>query len=106
MDIIKSLSIKIEQKRFFIDYCANERGKFLRITEVAHGRRNTIIIPETGLSEFGDLLNDILDLHEGVAEEHSSESASEPASKASEEAVEDFDEDDEDEEFDDDDDES
>jgi len=69
MDIIKSLSIKIEQKRFFIDYCANERGKFLRITEVAHGRRNTIIIPETGLSEFGDLLNDILDVHEGVVEE-------------------------------------
>jgi len=68
MDIIKSLNIRIEQKRFFIDYCANERGKFLRITEVAHGRRNTIIIPETGLSEFGDLLNDILDIHEGVAE--------------------------------------
>ena len=62
-----------QQKRFFIDYCANERGKFLRITEVAHGRRNTIIIPETGLSEFGDLVNDILDIHEGVAEDSANE---------------------------------
>ena len=74
MDIIKSLNIKIEQKRFFIDYCANERGKFLRLTEVAHGRRNTIIIPETGLSEFGDLVSDILDIHEGVVDEPSGES--------------------------------
>jgi len=30
----------------------NERGKFLRITEEAHGRRNTIIVPSTGIDDF------------------------------------------------------
>jgi hypothetical protein len=32
----------------------------LRITEEAHGRRNTVIIPSTGLEEFERLLNEVL----------------------------------------------
>jgi hypothetical protein len=44
--------LQIERKHFFIEYRENERGKFVRITEEAHGRRNSIIIPSTGLADF------------------------------------------------------
>ena len=50
--ILESREIQIERKHFFIEYRENERGRFLRITEEAHGRRNTVIIPSTGLEEF------------------------------------------------------
>lgn len=51
-NIILARDLQIERKHFFIEYRENERGKFVRITEEAHGRRNSIIIPSTGLAEF------------------------------------------------------
>lgn len=51
-NIILSRDLQIERKHFFIEYRENERGKFVRITEEAHGRRNSIIIPSTGLADF------------------------------------------------------
>ena len=38
----------------------NDRGKFLRITEEAHGRRNTIIVPSTGVDDFTKAIADVL----------------------------------------------
>ena len=35
----------------------NPRGRFLRITEDVGGRRDTIIIPATGLEEFMKLVD-------------------------------------------------
>jgi hypothetical protein len=32
----------------------------LRITEEAHGRRNTVIIPSTGIEEFERALDEVL----------------------------------------------
>lgn len=64
-NIIESRELQIERKHFFIEYRENDRGKFLRITEEAHGRRNTVIIPSTGLDEFGQHLNDVLAAHQG-----------------------------------------
>jgi hypothetical protein len=60
-NIIESRELQVERKHFFIEFRENDRGRFLRITEEAHGRRNTVIIPSTGLDEFGDLLNEVLD---------------------------------------------
>ncbi len=51
-NIILARDLQIERKHFFIEYRENERGRFVRITEEAHGRRNSIIIPSTGLEEF------------------------------------------------------
>ena len=51
-NIIEAKELQIERKRFHVEYRENLRGKFLRITEEAHGRRNTIIVPSTGLNEF------------------------------------------------------
>jgi len=58
--ILESREIQIERKHFFIEYRENERGRFLRITEEAHGRRNTVIIPSTGLEEFERALDEVL----------------------------------------------
>ena len=58
--ILESREIQIERKHFFIEYRENERGRFLRITEDAHGRRNTVIIPSTGLEDFERALDEVL----------------------------------------------
>lgn len=51
-DLIISDRIQIERKQFFFDLKVNPRGRFLRITEDVGGRRDTIIVPATGLDEF------------------------------------------------------
>lgn len=58
--IIESRELQVERKHFFIEFRENDRGRFLRITEEAHGRRNTVIIPSTGLEEFERMLNEVL----------------------------------------------
>lgn len=58
--ILESREIQVERKHFFIEYRENERGRFLRITEEAHGRRNTVIIPSTGIEEFERALDEVL----------------------------------------------
>lgn len=51
-NILEAKEVQIERKHFHVEFRENERGKFLRITEEAHGRRNTIIVPGTGVGEF------------------------------------------------------
>jgi hypothetical protein len=58
--ILEAKEVQIERKRFHFEFRENERGKFLRITEEAHGRRNTIIVPSTGLSDFTAAIGDVL----------------------------------------------
>jgi hypothetical protein len=50
--VIATQSLQIERKQFTVELRENPRGRFLRITEEAHGRRNTVIIPATGLNDF------------------------------------------------------
>ncbi|MEN9468836.1 MAG: hypothetical protein RL630_569 [Verrucomicrobiota bacterium] len=59
-DTISSRELTIERKHFIIELRENERGRFLKITEAAHGRRNSVIIPSTGLDEFEDKLDEVL----------------------------------------------
>jgi len=58
--ILESRELQVERKHFFIEFRENERGRFLRITEEAHGRRNTVIIPSTGLEDFERALDEVL----------------------------------------------
>ncbi len=60
-NIIAAKELQIERKHFYIEFRENDRGRFLRITEEAHGRRNTIIVPSTGLDDFSTMLDDVLD---------------------------------------------
>ena len=59
-DTLKSGEIQIERKNFVFSLKENPRGRFLRITEDVGGRRDTIIIPSTGLAEFKKLLDEMV----------------------------------------------
>ena len=59
-NIIEAKQLQIERKHFHIEFRENERGKFLRITEEAHGRRNTLIVPSTGLDDFTAAISEVL----------------------------------------------
>jgi hypothetical protein len=59
--------IQIERKQFFFDLKENPRGRFLRITEDVGGRRDTIIIPSTGLEAFRDMLDEVIRANEASA---------------------------------------
>jgi hypothetical protein len=50
--IIESKQLQIERKFFHLEMRENDRGTFLRITEESPGRRNTIIVPGTGIDDF------------------------------------------------------
>jgi len=58
--VIEAKELQIERKRFHVEFRENERGKFLRITEEAHGRRNTIIVPSTGVDDFTAAIGEVL----------------------------------------------
>jgi hypothetical protein len=55
-NLLLSEKIQIERKQFFFDLKENPRGRFLKITEDVGGRRDTIIIPSTGLELFRDTI--------------------------------------------------
>jgi len=57
---LKTGRIQIERKNFVFALKENQRGRFLRITEDAHGRRDRIIIPAPGLEEFRKALDDMV----------------------------------------------
>ena len=51
-DTLNSEKLQIERKTFVFALKQNPRGLFVRITEDVGGRRDTIIIPASGLREF------------------------------------------------------
>ena len=59
-DVLKSESIAVERKTFVFDLRENPRGRFLRITEDANGRRDSIVIPAPGLEEVRRVLEGII----------------------------------------------
>ncbi len=67
-DTLKSAEIQIERKNFVFTLKENPRGRFLRITEDVGGRRDTIIIPSTGLAEFKKLVDDMVKSSEQIPE--------------------------------------
>ena len=52
--------IQIERKQFFFDLKENASGRFLRITEDVGNRRDTIIVPSTGLELFRDTIDNAI----------------------------------------------
>ncbi len=59
--------IQIERKQFFFDLKENPQGRFLKVTEDVGGRRNTIIIPSTGLNLFRDTLDHVIEAENDTA---------------------------------------
>lgn len=60
-DIIHSREFSAERKNYVLEYRENERGQFLRITEESRGKRNVLIIPSSGIDDFRDALDDLIE---------------------------------------------
>ena len=67
-DTLKTGEVQIERKNFVFTLKENPRGRFLRITEDVGGRRDTIIIPSTGLADFKKLVDDMVKACEEIPE--------------------------------------
>jgi hypothetical protein len=65
-DTLKAGQIQIERKTFVFTLKENIRGRLLRITEDLGGRRNSIIIPSTGLEDFKRLLEEMIKASEEI----------------------------------------
>lgn len=69
MDVVlKSENIAVERKNFIFDLRENVRGRFLRITEDANGRRDSIVIPAPGLEDFRRVLEAIISASQEAGE--------------------------------------
>jgi hypothetical protein len=58
--VLKTETLAVERKTFLFDLRENPRGRFLRITEDANGRRDSIVIPAPGLEDFRRILEEII----------------------------------------------
>ncbi|MCB1068996.1 MAG: PUR family DNA/RNA-binding protein [Verrucomicrobia bacterium] len=61
--LLMSDKIQVERKQFYFDLKENPRGRFLRITEDVAGRRDTIIIPSTGLEQFLEAIQKAIEVN-------------------------------------------
>lgn len=89
-DTIFSEKIQIERKVFFFDMKENDRGVLVRITEDVRGRRDTIIVPASGLREFRESIDNMIEVmeDEGLFDDEEEFDESEEAAADPEEAVE------------------
>lgn len=60
-ELPESKEMRIERKRFYFDCGRNNRGSFLRVSEVTSNFRSSITVPRQGLSKFKELVCDIID---------------------------------------------
>lgn len=65
--------MRVERKRFYFDCGNNDRGAFLRISEVTSRYRSSITIPKQGLEKFVEIIGDIMSTMEGKEEEQEEE---------------------------------
>lgn len=57
----------LEYKTFLFSLRENQRGRVLRISEVANGRFNTIMIPAAGLDDVLQILNEMVKASDEIA---------------------------------------
>ena len=62
----RTQKVTIERKTFLFSLKENARGRFLRITEDVGGRRDTIIIPSTGLADFKQIIDAMVQVSEEI----------------------------------------
>jgi hypothetical protein len=60
---IYTKKIITRNKAFFLDLKENPNGKFLKVTESNGEKRSFIFIPEEGLKEFKESIEEILGDH-------------------------------------------
>ena len=72
-DTLRTEKIQVERKTFIFTLKENPRGRVLRITEDVGGRRDTIILPATGLADFKQVLDQMLETYSELPEEEDGE---------------------------------
>lgn len=61
-DLPESKSLRADNKTFYFDCGSNQRGSFLKISEVRQNRyRTSITIPEKYLKQFKDQINEFIE---------------------------------------------
>lgn len=58
--VIVEETIQVERKEIHAAVLENERGRFLKVTERCGDRRSSVIVPDTGLNEFGEMIARLL----------------------------------------------
>ena len=59
-ETLRTEKIQVERKMFIFVLKENNRGRFVRITEDVGGRRDSIIVPATGLDDFMKAMDEIV----------------------------------------------
>lgn len=54
-------TLQVERKFYFFDLKRNSEGTFLKITEKKDDRRNSIIIPDSGIKDFIEKIKGVLE---------------------------------------------
>jgi hypothetical protein len=58
--VLDTRELQVERKYFRFEVRENDRGRFLRITEENQGRRNTVIVPDSGFADFAKVIAEVL----------------------------------------------
>lgn len=58
--VLATRELEVERKYFRFEVRENDRGRFLRITEENQGRRNTVIVPDSGFEAFAKVIGEVL----------------------------------------------
>jgi len=58
----------VERKTFVFALKENQRGRFLRVTENAGGRIATLMIPSSGLAEFKQVVDEMIEAADELPE--------------------------------------
>lgn len=59
-NVLEIRELQVERKFFRLEVRENDRGRFLRITEENQGRRNTVIVPDSGFGDFAKAITEVL----------------------------------------------
>lgn len=59
-DELFTKKMMVETKTFIFDLKENPKGKYVKISELSHGKKDTIVIPVTGIKEFKTSLEEVI----------------------------------------------
>lgn len=63
-DSLFSEQIQVERKLLSFELRENPRGRFMRVTEDVGGRRDTVIVPASGLEKVREILGRVIEANE------------------------------------------
>ncbi|MDP3979940.1 MAG: PUR family DNA/RNA-binding protein [Chlamydiota bacterium] len=59
-NVLLTKVLSIENKRFYFDLKKNQKGKYLKVSEIVGDNKDTIIIPYSGLLGFREIFSEMI----------------------------------------------